>query len=106
MKKSNILNTIALAILSVYSVSVKANINTKTDLLAKQHATKSNDSNEFQMRLNTINLMDKSAFNKKELKGLVSEVRNIIKQVKKTDGGLYISAGALIVILILLIILI
>jgi hypothetical protein len=50
--------------------------------------------------------MDKSAFNKKELKGLVSEVKNIEKQTKKTDGGLYISAGALIVILILLIILI
>ena len=106
MKKSTILNIIAIAILSVYSVSVKANINKNIDSIALQSATKSNDSSDLQLRLNTINQMDKSTLNKEEIKGLVSEVKKIEKQIKKTDGGLYISAGALIVILILLIILI
>jgi len=106
MKRTSMLSTIVLVFLTAYNVSVKANITKKVDFIALQNATKSNDSNEFQMRLNTINSMDKSALNKTEIKGLISEVKHIKNQSKKTDGGLYISAGALIIILILLIILI
>lgn len=56
-------------------------------------------------RLNEIKEMDKSALSKSEKKELKSEVKEIKKEMKALSGGVYISAGALIVILILLIIL-
>ncbi len=106
MKKTSILSTIVLVFLTVYSISVNANITKKVDFIALQKATKSNNSNEFQIRLNTINLMEKSELTKTELTQLIAEVNDIKTQIKELDGGLYISASALIIILIVLIILI
>ncbi len=56
-------------------------------------------------RLTEIKEMDKSALSRSEKKELKSEVKEIKKEMKALSGGVYISAGALIVILILLIIL-
>jgi hypothetical protein len=58
-----------------------------------------------ELRLNEIKEMDKSALTRSEKKELKSEVKEIKKEMKALSGGVYISAGALIVILILLIIL-
>ncbi len=56
-------------------------------------------------RLNEINTMDKSNLNSSEKKNLRKEVRSIKERLAPLGGGVYISVGALVLILILLIIL-
>ena len=55
-------------------------------------------------RLEEINGMNKSALSRTEKKALRKEVRTIERSLRDIGGGVYISAGAIIVILILLII--
>ncbi len=57
------------------------------------------------LRLSAINGMDITELSGKEKKGLRKEVRSIKQQLSDIGGGVYISAGVLILILILLIIL-
>jgi hypothetical protein len=57
------------------------------------------------LRLDEIKTMDKTKLEAKEKKDLRKEVRSIKRDLKDIGGGVYISAGALIVILILLILL-
>ena len=57
------------------------------------------------LRLNEINAMDKSDLKSSDKKKLRTEVRSIRHQLGEIGGGVYISVGALIIILILLIIL-
>jgi hypothetical protein len=57
------------------------------------------------IRLDEIKTMDKSKLDAKDKKALRKEVRSIKRELKDISGGVYISAGALIVILILLILL-
>jgi hypothetical protein len=57
------------------------------------------------VRLNEINSMDKGNLKPHDKKDLRREVRSIRQQLREMGGGIYISAGALIVIIILLIIL-
>lgn len=61
--------------------------------------------NALLLRLSVIKNMDVDAMSATEKKGLRKEVRSIRQQLSALGGGVYISAGALIVILILLIIL-
>lgn len=55
-------------------------------------------------RLNEINTMNISTLNKADRKKLRTEVLSIQDQLRKQDGGLYISVGAIIIIVLLLII--
>jgi hypothetical protein len=57
------------------------------------------------LRLSAINEMDMNELSSTEKKGLRKEVRSIKQQLSDIGGGIYISAGVLIIILILLIIL-
>lgn len=57
------------------------------------------------LRLDKINAMDKSNLNSTEKKNLRKEVRSIRQQLKELDGGVYLSVGALLLIVIILIIL-
>ena len=57
------------------------------------------------IRLDDIKAMDKTKLNASDKKNLRKEVRSIKRELKNISGGVYISAGALIVILILLILL-
>jgi hypothetical protein len=58
------------------------------------------------LRLNEINEMDKKGLSSTDKKNLRTEVISIKHQLKSMDGGgIYLSAGALILIVILLIIL-
>jgi hypothetical protein len=57
------------------------------------------------LRLTEISTMDMSKLNSSDKKNLRHEVRSIKRELKDISGGVYISAGALIVILILAIIL-
>lgn len=56
-------------------------------------------------RLNEIDKMDKSALSRSERKALRKEVRGIKDNVREVGGGVYISVGALLLAIILLIIL-
>ena len=58
-----------------------------------------------EFRLNEINAMDKTSMKASEKKSLRKEVRSIRHQLREIGGGVYISAGGIILILILLIIL-
>ncbi len=56
-------------------------------------------------RVKEIKAMDFRSMDKEEKKEIRNELRDINKEAKELGGGVYISAGALIVILLLLIIL-
>ncbi|MBC7425548.1 MAG: hypothetical protein H7321_03340 [Bacteroidia bacterium] len=56
------------------------------------------------LRIDQINEMDKSSLKSSEKRELRKEVKTIKKRLSSIGGGVYISAGALILILILLII--
>lgn len=71
-------------------------------------ATSASDAAHAQVLLNRveeIRMMNKTNLSPTEKKELRKELRSIREQLKDISGGVYISAGALIVILILLIIL-
>lgn len=56
-------------------------------------------------RLDEIKAMDKSTLNKSEKRQLRKEVREIKKEMNGISGGVYLSVGAIIVIVLLLILL-
>jgi hypothetical protein len=56
-------------------------------------------------RLNEIDAMDKSNLSASEKKALRKEVRAIKRDVKELGGGVYISVGVLLLIIIILILL-
>jgi hypothetical protein len=58
------------------------------------------------LRLDEIKAMDMSKLKSTEKKDLRKEVRSIKRELKTISGGVYISAGLLIVILIILIVLV
>lgn len=64
----------------------------------------SNDSMIMVNRLDEIKTMDKSNMSRQEKKELRTEVKGIEKKMHDGYGGVYISVGALIIIILLLII--
>jgi hypothetical protein len=58
-----------------------------------------------QNRIDEIKAMDKSQMSRAERKALKKEVRAMRDEVKALSGGVYISIGALLVIILLLILL-
>jgi hypothetical protein len=56
-------------------------------------------------RLNEINEMDKSALTRAEKRELRKEVKSINEELQQLSGGVYLSIGAIIVVLLLLILL-
>jgi hypothetical protein len=56
-------------------------------------------------RLEEIKDMDKSELNRSDKKALRKEVRAIKTEIRSSGNGLYISAGAIIIILLLIILL-
>ena len=57
------------------------------------------------LRLDEISAKDMTKLNSSEKKEMRKEVRSIKRELKDISGGVYVSAGALILILILLIVL-
>jgi len=56
-------------------------------------------------RLDEINSMDKSNLSATERKQLKKEVRSLRSHLRETNGGVYLSVGAIIIIVLLLILL-
>lgn len=55
-------------------------------------------------RLDEIKSMDKSSLSRSEKNSLRKEVRSIDKKMRDGNGGIYISVGALLIIILILII--
>lgn len=68
-------------------------------------AVKTAESEELLLRLDEIHEMDKSDLNFSDKKVLRKEVRSIKSELKQRGGGVYLSVGAAIIIVILLIVL-
>jgi hypothetical protein len=58
-----------------------------------------------ELRLNEISAMDKSKMKSAEKKSLRKEVKSINHKMRDISGGIYVSAGVLILVLVLLIVL-
>lgn len=56
-------------------------------------------------RLDEIKAMDKSTLSLNEKKALRKEVRSIKKELRANNGGVYLSVGALLLVIVLLILL-
>jgi hypothetical protein len=67
--------------------------------------TESAEAKTLLLRLDEIKAMDMSKLKSTEKKDLRKEVRSIKRELKDISGGVYISAGVLIVILIILVVL-
>lgn len=76
-------------------------VSTKPNVTPKDSA----EASALLLRLDEIRDMDKSKLEAKDKKDLKKEVRSIKRELKDISGGVYISAGALILILLLLILL-
>lgn len=58
---------------------------------------------EITQRLQEIKEMDKSTLTRAEKRGLVKEVKGMKKEMKAMSGGVYLSLGAIIIVILLLI---
>ena len=104
MKKSLIIST--LLFLTVFAVPQKSNaaaIETEKTINTLEREKEKNQANILLARLHAINNMDNSNLNTTEKKARRNEVRSIKKQLSALGGGVYLSVGALIIIILLLI---
>ncbi len=96
--KKNIFKFIVICFcLTLGSLSVKASDSTSV-------AVQTQEVQKMVDRLTEIKEMDKSNLNRTEKKQLHAEVTDIQKKLKTMDGGVYISVGGIIIILLILII--
>jgi hypothetical protein len=77
---------------------------TETEMAMVEQTDETAYASELSTRLSEINEMDKSAMTSSEKNELRKEVREIKKE-QKNSGGIYISVGAAILIVLLLILL-
>lgn len=105
MKKATLYLMILLISVSIFPTSVYA-----TD--KKMETTTRNPPKEIPVevqvmlnRLKEIKAMDKSNMDRKEKKELRKEVRAINKGLRTTGNGIYISLGAILIIILLIILL-
>lgn len=100
MKKITLFLLTAVLLLSFVPAQSKAiaAVNTLTNTSSPGETTVLN------ARIDQINAMDKSNMSFSEKKQLRKEVRSSKRELRAIGGGVYISAGAIILILVLLII--
>lgn len=77
----------------------------KTATIAEKEKVESPEAKAVLARLEEIKAMDKSEMTAKEKRELRKEVRALKTKAAQLGGGVYISAGALIVILLLILLL-
>lgn len=104
MKKSVVISMMLLltALTAPYKTSAAKIENEKTITTADREREK-NQANILLSRLNEINNMDNTNLSGPDKKARRKEVRSIKKQLSELNGGVYLSVGALIIIILLLI---
>ena len=91
--------------LTFYPSQTKAANAVPASTIAVTKAAEKERANTLILRLHEINDMDKSNLTSFEKKSLRKEVRSIKHELSHTNGGIYLSVGAVIIIILLLIIL-
>lgn len=104
MKKLSLFAMVLLVSLSTISSPLFA---TEKEAITTTTPTKEipADVSQLLTRLDEINAMDKTVLNRSEKKELRKEVRAIKAELKEKRHGVYVSIGAFIIIILLLIIL-
>lgn len=105
MKKRIIYLLAGFMFLALLPVQLKA----LTSALPPESGTSVNaqtvDFNALTIRVNEIKALDKSTLTPSEKRSLRKETRSLKQQLRQLSGGVYISAGALLVCLLLIILL-
>jgi len=102
MKRINILLMAVMAFALFSTASVQAEGNNKVGTKPKMPES---EMKVLVDRLEEIKTMDRSLMNRSEKKELRSEVREINEEIKRDGGGVYLSIGALLLVIVLLILL-
>jgi hypothetical protein len=100
MKTKNLVRTLMLlAMFAVASPAIQAAPTTDPVETTEQHASR------LQNRLEEIHAMDMKKLSREEKKALRGEVKAIKKELKVISGGVYLSVGAILLIVLLIILL-
>jgi hypothetical protein len=102
MKKIPLWTLTAMLLLSAIPFSIQAD---KKPVATTNNATTSAEAKVMLNRLEEINALDKSNLRAPEKRALRKEVRAIEKNLSTSNGGVYLSVGAVIIIILLLILL-
>ena len=102
MKTNHLLQSMLVVFLITIGTPVLATVN---ENVIPATETPDQKLERFNRRIEEIKTMDKSKLSKSEKKALKREVREIRDEAKALSGGFYISVGALLVIILLLILL-
>jgi hypothetical protein len=102
MKKLAVYTMAALMLFAFTPIQAKPS---PTSTVTAPIAVKTAETEEILLRLDEIKEMDKSTLKFSEKKDLRKEVRAIKSELKERQSGIYLSVGAAIIILILLIVL-
>jgi predicted PurR-regulated permease PerM len=105
MKNLSIALSILLSVLFLSPNMAKAEGNTLPESNGGPIKNESAEASAIIARLNEIKGMDISKLKSEEKQQLRKEVKSLKHQLKAVSGGVYLSAGALIIIILLLILL-
>lgn len=104
MKK--VINTLAIVALLFIMAPLQADARTKSVLrtrpVTESSASDAERARVLTSRLEEIKAMDKSSLSRAEKRQLRHEVRSIEKEMKTMSSGVYISIGALLIIIIII----
>lgn len=104
MKKVNLFITTLCLSLTLFPFQSNAKKTPTPASLSNSHYADSVKAEILLVRLNEINALDKSNLKPSEKRSLRKETRSINHQLREVNGGVYISLGAAIIIVLLLII--
>jgi len=105
MKKSILWITATFLLFSFAPIQINATTNPVPLFVSITSAIEPTKSEIMVARLNEIKAMDKSALSSVEKKALRKETKSIKHALQISNGGVYLSTGAIILIAVLLIIL-
>ena len=95
----------AFLFITLMPIQVTATTATPVTAIDPVKTAESTQADALIIRLNDIKEMDKSSLSSKEKRELRKETRSIKGQLKALSGGVYLSAGAVILIVVLLLLL-
>lgn len=96
---------IACLSLTLLPVQASASVPESTSSPASPNKSDATEVKNLELRLNEIKAMDMSKMKAAEKRSLRKEVKTINKRMHNISGGVYVSAGAVIIVLILLLLL-
>jgi hypothetical protein len=105
MKKLAICLIMTCLSLTLIPLQLNAANRTEPTTLPAPKPTESVEAKNLELRLNEINSMDKTNMKSAEKKSLRKEVKSINHRLHDISGGVYLSVGAIVLIVILLIVL-